>query len=110
MTNGKKQVIFRLEHDEHKRLTRKIKKSGMSQNAYLRHLIKSLIPTDMPPPDYFSMMRVLNGIGSKLDQIVQQAKLQGSIDIERYIKVVAELDCAIIDITNAVMLPRDMSR
>jgi len=78
----------------------------MSQEAYLRHLINNLIPTDKPPTDYFGMMRTLNAIGNNLNQVAQKAHVLNAIDVGRYEENVAALDRAIVEITNAVMLPR----
>ena len=84
------------------------KKSGLSQEAYIRHLINGLIPTDMPPPDYFTMMRELRAIGTSLNQVAKKAHILNVMDVKRYDTAVAALNKAIVDITNAVMLPRKM--
>jgi hypothetical protein len=78
----------------------------MSQEAYIRHLIDGLIPTDTPPPDYYSMMRELHAIGVNLNQIARKANVLNAIDAARYDKSVAALNNAVVKITNAVMLPR----
>ena len=99
-------IEFRLDESEFEALNRRVKKSGLSRESYLRHLIRNLLPTDQPPPDYFSMMRTLNGIGNNLNQVAQKAHVLSVIDVKRYEENVAALDRAIIEITNAVMLPR----
>jgi len=98
-------ITFRLDKAENDRFKKRVKKSGLSQEGYIRHLLNSLVPTDLPPPDYYNMMRTLNAIGNTLDQIAQRAQVF-SIDTERYDETVAALDQAIVEITNAVMLPR----
>jgi len=103
------QIIFRLTRDEADVLNKRAKKSGLSRESYLRHLLKNLVPTDLPPPDYYNMMRTLNAIGNTLDQIVQRAQAGGIVDTKRYDEAVVALDKAIIEITNAVMLPRKMN-
>ena len=98
-------ITFRLDKAENDRFKKRVKKSGLSQEGYIRHLLNSLVPTDLPPPDYYNMMRTLNAIGNTLDQIAQRAQVF-SIDTERYDETVAALDQAVVEITNAVMLPR----
>lgn len=104
------QIITRLDKDEHQKFKKHVNKSGLSQEAYIRHLINGLIPTNAPPPDYYSMMRELHRIGVNLNQIANKAHVLGSIDAKRYFENVAALNKAVVDITNAVMLPRKMER
>lgn len=100
------QIITRLNKDEHQQFQKRVKKSGLSQEAYVRHLINSLVPTDAPPPDYYSMMRELHAIGTNLNQIAQKAHALGAIDTRRYDENAALLHKTVVEITNAVMLPR----
>ena len=69
------QIIIRLDKDEHRRFQQMIEKSGLSQTAYIRHMINGLVPSDLPPPDYYNMMRELHRIGRNLNQIAQKAHL-----------------------------------
>jgi hypothetical protein len=100
------QIITRLDKSEHERFRKRVKKSGLSQEAYIRHLINGLVPTDAPPPDYFAMMRELHAIGNNLNQVARKAHALNALDVGRYDAAVAALDRAVLDITNAVMLPR----
>ncbi|MFT9057456.1 MAG: plasmid mobilization relaxosome protein MobC [Ethanoligenens sp.] len=100
------QIITRLDKDEFQRFKNRVKKSGLSQEAYIRHLINGLVPTDMPPPDYHSMMKELHAIGNNLNQIAQKSHTLNVLDVQRYDESVALLNKAIVNITNAVMLPR----
>jgi hypothetical protein len=100
------QIITRLDKDEHERLKKRVRKSGLSQEAYLRHLINGLVPTDTPPPDYHAMMRELHGIGNNLNQVAQKAHVLNVVDARRYDEAARALDKAVLDITRAVMLPR----
>jgi predicted DNA-binding protein len=102
------QVIIRLTEDEHRRLKRLVARSGISQEAYIRHLIKGLVPTDIPPPDYHTMTAELRRIGNNLNQIARKAHVLGVIDVARYDAAVSTLDTSLLSITNAVMLPRRM--
>jgi hypothetical protein len=102
------QIITRLDKDEYRDLKRRVKKSGLSQEAYVRHLIGGLVPTDKPPPDYYAMMRELHAIGVNLNQVAQKAHVLGAIDAKRYDENAAALSRAVVEITNAVMLPRKM--
>lgn len=100
------EIKIRLYNKEADTLNKCVKKSGISRESYLRHLINGLIPTDLPPPDYYSMMRELHSIGNNLNQIAQKAHVLNVIDTLRYDENTAALKKAIIEISNAVMLPR----
>lgn len=97
-----------LDRKEAEVLQKKVKRSGLSREVYLRHLISGLVPQDAPPPDYFSMMRELHGIGNNLNQIAQKAHTLNVMDVQRYDAACRKLDDAIRAITEAVILPRPM--
>jgi hypothetical protein len=101
-------ITFRLKKAECEHLKNRVKKSGLSQEAYIRSLINGLIPTDAPPPDYFAMMKELRAIGTNLNQIAQKAHVLNVVDVRRYDETIAALNRAVVSITNAVMLPRKM--
>ena len=104
------QIITRLDSNENARFKKRVKKSGLSQEAYVRSLINGLIPTDAPPPDYFAMMTELRRIGGNLNQIAQKAHTLNALDVKRYDENIAMVKAAIVEITNAVMLPRKIER
>lgn len=99
-------IQFWLNEKEAQTLNKHIKKSGLSMAAYLRHLINGVIPKDAPPPDYFSMMKELHGIGNNLNQIAKKAHALNVIDTQQYEDNVTLLNNAIQTITKAVILPR----
>lgn len=89
-------------------LDKRVKKSRLSREAYLRHLINGIVPRDAPPPDYFSMMRELHGIGNNLNQIAQKAHTLNVVDVKRYDTAVRQFEAAVRKITEAVILPQPM--
>lgn len=101
-------VQVRLDNKEHQAFMKAVRKSGLSQEVYLRHLINGAVPQDAPPPDYFAMMRELHGIGKNLNQIAQKAHVLNVVDVQRYDTAARQLDAAIRKITDAVILPRPM--
>lgn len=77
-------VQFWLDKKEAEAFNKKVKRSGLSREVYLRHLINGLVPQDAPPPAYFDFIRELHGIGNNLNQIAQKAHVLGVIDERRY--------------------------
>lgn len=101
-------ILFRLNRKEAEALDKKVKKSGLSREAYLRHLISGMVPRDAPPPDYYSMMRELHRIGNNLNQIAQKAHILNVLDVQRYDRDMRMFEDTVKKITEAVVLPEPM--
>lgn len=99
------EIIFRLNESEAEALERKVKQSGLSREAYLRQIIKGIVPKNTPPPDYYSMMKELHKIGNNLNQIAQKAHVLNVVDVQRYDKTVRHFEQTVRVITEAVILP-----
>ena len=98
-------ILFRLNKKEAESLDKKVRKSGLNREAYLRQVINGVVPRDAPPPDYYSMMRELNNIGNNLNQIAQKAHMFHVMDVQKYDASMRLLENAIKRITEAVILP-----
>ena len=92
-------ILFRLNKKEAEALDKKVKRSGLNREAYLRQLISGVVPRDAPPPDYYSMMRKLHKIGNNLNQIAQKAHVLNVVDVQRYDKEVRKFNEAVRKIT-----------
>lgn len=101
-------ILFRLNKKEAELLDKKVKRCGLSREAYLRHLVNGFAPKEAPPPDYYSMMRELYGIGRNLNQIAQKAHTLGAIDAQRYDTEARKLEDTVKKITDAVILPEPL--
>ena len=101
-------IQFWLNKKESEALDKKVKRSGLSREAYLRHLVNGLVPREAPPPDYFAMMRELHGIGNNLNQIAQKAHVLQVVDAQRYDEAVRQFERAVKKITEAVILPQSV--
>ena len=102
-------VQVRLDSKEYQSFVKQVKKAGLSQEVYLRHLINGVVPQDAPPPAYFDFMRELHLVGNNLNQIAQKAHVLNVIDAPRYDAAARQLETLIRDITAAVILPRRMT-
>ena len=94
-------VQFWLDKKEAEAFNKKVKRSGLSREAYLRHLVNGLVPQDARPHQ-------LHRIGGNLNQIAQKAHVLGVIDERRYDEEMRKFDQLVRDITKAVILPRAM--
>lgn len=101
-------ILLRLTRREAESLDKKVKKSGLNREAYLRQLISGVVPRDAPPPDYYAMMRELHKVGNNLNQIALKAHTLNVIDVQRYDEAVREYEKTVRKITNAVIVPEQM--
>lgn len=106
MRNRNVHMQFWLNKKEAQALDKLVKKSGLSREAYLRHLINGVVPQAAPPLDYFSMMKELHAIGNNLNQIAQKAHVLSVMDVRRYDENMRLFKETVKTITNAVLLPR----
>jgi len=108
MTSRTHKISVRLNDKELIILKRNVKKTGISQEAYFRHLISGYIPREAPPPDYFAFMNELRRVGVSLNQIAAKAHSLGFIDEPKYDKTCDEFDELILKIVKAVISPQSM--
>ena len=74
------EIKVRLNRKEAEALNKKVKKSRISREAYLRHLINGVVPQDAPPPEYFDFMRELHRVGNNLNQLARIANFNGKAE------------------------------
>ena len=103
-------IQFRLSDKEAAAFDGIVEKSGLSRSAYLRCLIKGLVPVELPPPDYFAFARELHCIGNNLNQIAQKAHVLGVIDAKRYFEATRALEATTKEIWEAVYGHKEMDR
>ncbi len=105
MRNRDIPFLFRLNREEADAFRERVKRSGLSQEAYVRQSISGKMPRDAPPPDYYSMMRELHKIGNNLNQIAQKAHVLNVIDVQRYDNDMRKFEGVVRLFTEAVILP-----
>ncbi len=101
-------ITFRLNAKEHQRLKKCVKKTGLSQETYIRTLLDGYVPKELPPPDYHGMMRELNAIGNSMNQIAARANATGFFLAEEYAMYMQEFRNAVLAIQKAVTKPEQL--
>ena len=91
-----------LSDDELEKLSTQAAKCGLSRAAFLRQLICGFQPKELPPPDFYPMMRQLYYCGNNLNQIAKKAHSLNVIDTQRYEETVKLFTKTVIEISKAV--------
>ena len=94
-----------LSDDELEKLSTQAAKCGLSRAAFLRQLICGFQPKELPPPDFYPMMRQLYYCGNNLNQIAKKAHALNTIDAQRYDAAVTLLKNAVTTINQIVLEP-----
>ena len=94
-----------LSNDELEKLSTQAAKCGLSRAAFLRQLICGFQPKELPPPDFYPMMRQLYYCGNNLNQIAKKAHALNTIDAQRYDAAVTLLKNAVTTINQIVLEP-----
>ena len=68
------------------------------------------MPQEAPPPDYYAMMRQLYGVANNLNQVARKAHALHVIDAQKVDECQKQVNEAILQITEAVVLPRKMNK
>ena len=95
-----------LSDDELEKLSTQAAKCGLSSAAFLRQLICGFQPKELPPPDFYPMMRQLYYCGNNLNQIAKKAHALNVIDVQHYDEVVNLFRQTVQEISNAVISPQ----
>ena len=90
---------------ESERLTRNALKSKMTKSNYIRSLINGYEPKEVPPYEYFEVLKELRAIGRNINQIAHKANVNGSIDAAGYREDCEEL-ARLADELSQVFLPK----
>jgi hypothetical protein len=100
-------IQFWLSEAEAKDFNRRVRRSGLSREAYLRQIIRGLTPHDQPPHDYFAMMNEVRRVGVNLNQLAARAHASDYFDTDRIVRVRFEVEDVIRDITETIVKPQE---
>ena len=77
-------VLVRLNRAEMERLDKTVKKTGLSREGYIRQLINGNVPKELPPMDFYDVLKELRQINVNMNQIALKANSIGFIDVSEY--------------------------
>jgi hypothetical protein len=106
--NRNLEIKVRFTRDELTALDKRVRKTGMSREGYVRTLCKNKLPVEVPPADYFSLVREVRTLGNNMRQIAHKANATGMLDAPDYRRHADEIT-ALADKLTAVCVPKEVS-
>ena len=82
-----------------------VKRSGLTQESYIRLLLSGHTPKALPPIEYHKLLRQLYAIGNNMNQIAARANSTGFFLADEYARNADELRRALLEIQAAFTLP-----
>lgn len=86
MRKRNNRIWCRLNDQEYAKYLSQVKKTGLSQEAFLRKLITGCQVKEMPPLDYFKLIQELMRTGNNLNQIAAKTNSLHLFDCDLYRK------------------------
>ena len=75
------QIPIRLNPDEYDALLKRVEKTGMTRERYIRLLLNDTVPREAPPVDYYTLICELRRVGSNINQLLKVAYSQNLVDV-----------------------------
>lgn len=98
-------ITFRVNQNELENLKKNVRKTKLSQEAYIRTVLSNRIPKAAPPLDYYNLIRELRAIGNNLNQIAAVANTTHFVDKQIFSREADNLRQELVKIQEAVFLP-----
>ena len=92
-------VLLRLSDDELEKLDRRVARTGMSREGYIRFLINGIVPKERPSAEMFDVLKELRQINNNMNQIAAKANSTGMVEGKAY----SENADALQDAINKIM-------
>lgn len=76
--------LVSLSDKEMSELKQKVKKTGLTRDAYIRMVLSGVQPRELPQQDYFEVLKILRQISINMNQIAIKANTIGFINADAY--------------------------
>ena len=88
-------VVVYFTKDELDALTKKVRKTQLSREGFLRKLASDAIIKEAPPADVPQLLNQLRRVGYNLDQILKRANSTGILDVPQLRKDMEDVRAAV---------------
>lgn len=104
-SRNKRLCVF-LSDDEFDKLSSLSEKSGLSKSETIRNMINGCQINEVPPVDFWELVKQIRFYGNNLNQISKRMHLFGSPDVEAYQRNTEKVFSILADLQKA-MLSKD---
>lgn len=101
-------ILFRLNESEAAYLTRMVKESGRSREAFIRAMIEGYQLCEKPDPEFYKAMSRLSGIGNRVNQLAAKANALNYIDSPSLAEEAKKWHEFQLEIRKTYLLPKKM--
>lgn len=98
-------VVVYFNKDELDALTKKVRKSGLSREGFLRKLVNEVEVKEAPNADVMALINELRRVGSNVNQVLKVAHGQGLLDVPLMRRTMEETRAAARKIVQAYTTP-----
>lgn len=98
-------VWTRLSESEYETVTSRVKKTGLSREAYIRDMLLRHFPKEKPDDRFYAVMRELSAIGNNVNQLARKAAALGFVDAPFYKQEAEKWDAFRLEIRRKFLLP-----
>ena len=84
MRRRNREIIIWLTDDEYSRLRKNVARTGLTLQAYFRHLMENIQPKEKPSGDVTDILKSLQQINNNMNQIAVKANAKGFVDTASY--------------------------
>jgi len=92
MRKRNNQINIRLYDSELEKLNKKVAKSGLTRETFIRNVLSGTDIKPAPPVEFADLIKEIRRIGNNLNQLVHYANGNGYVDKDRLSESLAELD------------------
>lgn len=96
-----REIKVRMSDDEFTSLNEKVQKCGMSREMFIRLVLNNYQPKELPPIEYFKLIKELNMNGNNLNQLVKLAYVK-SIDITKLNEVLNKHEHLLLELDRQI--------
>lgn len=96
---------FMLSEDEDAVLKDKVRRTCLSEAAFLRLIIKGSVPKEKPDKEFYQAMNQISAIGNNINQIARNANSLGFVDVPTLEREVEALQAFRLAIEKKYLLP-----
>lgn len=97
--------LFRLTKKEAQDFNKKVKKSGLSRESFIRAMIAGYQLHEKPDEEFYQVMRQMSALGNSMNQIAKKTNALGFVDAPAYEREVQKLHKLQLEIKKKFLVP-----